>query len=86
MLHSTLENVDIDDVTSSSGASSHLSLWLVRGGHAWNRHTHSVVISPIRYFSTSPPGAESVSAGTFSEDWRRELMIDPKHSSASVCR
>lgn len=29
---------------------------------------YSVVISPIRYFSTNPPGAESTPAGTFNED------------------
>lgn len=55
-------------------------------GWSWESNwcTYSIVISPIKYFSTSPPGTESSPAGTLSDDWRREFRIDPRHSSASV--
>jgi hypothetical protein len=44
--------------------------------------TYSVVISPIRYLSIRPFGGVEPS-GTVIDDWRRELMIKPRHSSAS---
>jgi hypothetical protein len=74
----------VETLGGSSGASSHLSLADVRHGRAAGRTTYSVVISPMMYRSTRLAGGASVPVGTASEDSRREVIRDPKHSSAST--